>query len=399
MPLQTGSNLVIAYKKEATFGVLPANDATAKVLRRTKFGLALKKDMIRSAEIRRDQQRPAPRHAMRKVDGPIEGELSLGTYAPFIASALRRDFAAVSSLSALTNVTASATAPQFVRATGSWITDGLRVGMTVRCSGWTAGGTANNSKNFTIIALTATNMTVLETVAAKASGDSVVFSIPGKVTYMPLTGHTNDSYAFEQWASDATQSRRFLGCRVGGIEFNMVFNDKVGVTFPFTGQDRVTPVPTTQYFTSATAAGTTQMQTGLSGSLIVNGVAVGILTAFSLKTSNNLDTKGAVGSNITPDVFQKSMDVSGSFSVLWQDGTFDGYFDLETSVPIVVQLRDSTSSTSDVMNIAIPANKIAGGDVGDEEGSLIQSFDFTASVGDGSNGYEATSLWIQDTLA
>ena len=105
MALQTGSNLILAYKKEATFGVLPANDATAKQLRRTKFGLSLKKDMIRSAEIRRDQQRSASRHAMRKVDGSIEGELSLGTYAPFIGSAFRRDFTAVSSLSALTNVT------------------------------------------------------------------------------------------------------------------------------------------------------------------------------------------------------------------------------------------------------------------------------------------------------
>ena len=399
MALQTGSNLTLAYKKETTFGVLPANDATAKVLRRTKFGLALKKDMIRSAEIRKDVQRPAPRHAMRKVDGTVEGELSLGTYAAFIGSGLRRDFAAVSSLGALTNITAAATAPQFVRASGSWITDGLRVGMTIRMSGWTTTGTANNSKNFTIITLTATQMTVLETVAAKASGDSVVVSIPGKVTYIPLTGHSNDSYAFEQWASDASQSRRFLGCRVGGLEFSMPPNDKVSLSIPFMGQDRVTPVPTTQYFTSATAAGTAQMQTGLSGSLIVNGVAVGILTAFSLKTSNNLDTKGVVGSNVTPDVFQKSIDVSGSFSVLWQDGTFDGYFDLETSVPIIVQLRDSTSATSDVMNFAIPANKIAGGDVADEEGALIQSFDFTASVGDGSNGYEATTLWVQDTLA
>lgn len=399
MTLQTGSGLTIAYKKEVTFGTLPANDSSAKVLRRVKFGIALKKDAIRSAEIRKDVQRTAPRHAMRKVDGPVDGELSPGTYADFIGSALRRDFAAVSSLSALTNVTASATAPQFVRASGSWITDGLRVGMTIRMTGWTTTGTNNNSTNFTITALTATDMTVSETVAAKASGDSVVVAIPGKVTYIPLTSHTNDSYSFEQWASDAAESRRFVGCRVGGLDFNMPPNDKVSLSVPFVGQNRVTPTPSSQYFTSATAAGTTQMQTGLSGSLWVNGTAVAILTAFSLKTTNNLDTKGVVGSNITPDVFQKPIDVTGSFSVLWQSGTFDGYFDLETSVPIVVQLRDTTAATSDVINIALPICKISGGDVPDDEGAIVQSFEFTASVGAGSSGYEATTLWIQDTAA
>lgn len=397
MTLQAGSGLVISYKKETVFGTLPTNDATAKALRRVKFGLALKKDMIKSQEIRRDAQRPAPRHAMRKVDGSLEEQLSLGSYSDLMGSGLRRAFAAVSALGALTNVTAAATAPQFVRAAGSWITDGLRVGMTFNMTGWTTTATANNGKNYTIIALTATNMTVAETVVAKTAGDSIVCTPRGKVTYIPLTGHTNDSYSFEQWAPDATQSRRFLGCRVGGVEFNMPANDSVKVSFPITGQDRATAG--TQYFTAATAAGNAQMQTGLSGSLWVNGVSVGILTGFSVKTNNNLDIKGTVGANITPDVFQKPIDVSGSFSVLWQDATFDGYFDAETSVPIVVQLRDTTLATTDVFNIALPFCKLSGGDLPDDDGALVQSFDFTASVGDGSNGYEATTIWVQDTLA
>ena len=397
MSLQSGADLIIAYKKEATFGTLPTNDSTAKQLRRLKFGLSLTKDAIRSAEIRGDKQRPPIRHAMRKVGGQVEGELSLGTYCDFIGSGLRRDFAAVSSLGALTTVTAAATAPQFVRAAGSWITDGLRVGMTVRMAGWTTTATSNNSKNLTIVALTALNMTVVETVVAKVSGDSIVVSIPGKSTYIPLTGHTDDSYAFEQWAPTAVQSRRFLGNRVGGLTFNMPPNDKATLSVDFMGQDRASAAA--QYFTAAAAASTVQMQTGLSGVLYVNGAAVAILTAFSLKTNNNLETLGVVGSNLTPNVFQKSIDVSGSFSVLWQDSTFDGYFDSETQVPVVVQLRDSTSSACDFINFCLPAIKVSGGDVPDAEGALVQSFEFAASVGDGTSGYQATTLFIQDSLA
>lgn len=397
MALQTGIDLVVAYKKEATFGVLPTNDASAKQLRRLSFGLGLTKDAIRSTELRSDKQRTAIRHGMRKVGGDIQGELSLGTYPDFIGSALRRDFAAVASLTALTNVTATVGAPQFVRAAGSWITDGLRVGQTIRMTGWTTTGVGNNSKNFTIIALTATGITVAEAVAAKASGDSVVVSIPGKVTYIPLTGHTNDSYAFEQWAPSAVQSRRFLGNRVGGITIDLPPNDKATLTVNFTGQDRASAG--TQYFTSATAAGTVQMQTGLSGVMYVNGTQQLILTAFQIKTTNNLETQAVVGSNLTPDVFQKAIDVSGSFSVLWQDGVIDGLFDAETEVPIVVQLRDSTAATADFMNICLSAVKVAGGNVPDGEGALIQSFEFVGSRGAGTNGYEATTVYIQDSLA
>lgn len=398
MPLQTGTGLVIAAKKEATYGVLPTNDSSAKQLRRLRFGLSLKKDMIRSAELRKDYQRPAGRHAMRKVDGPLEGELSLGTYADFIGSALRKNFAAVSSLSALTNVTATTGAPQFTRAAGSWITDGLRVGMVVRMSGWTTTGSTNNSKNYTIIALTATQMTVAESVAAKAAGDSVVVSIPGKVTYAPLTGHTNDSYSIENWAPDVTQSLRFLGCKVSSIGIQMPPNDKASISIGFVGQDR--SKSTSQYFSSASAATTSQMQTGLSGAIYVAGTAVGVLTAFDLQVSGNAEAVGVVGSNITPDVFMGAIDVSGSFSVLWQGGTFDDYFDAETEVPIVVKLLDSSAAAADFMTLTLPFVKMAGGDQPDAEKAIVQSFQFTARVNtDTAGGYEATTLMVQDSLA
>ncbi len=397
MALQDGTGVIYAYKKESTFGVLPTNDSTAKQLRRTSFGVSLTKEAIRSAEIRRDRQRPAIRHAMRKVAGPVEGELSLGTYADFIGSSLRRNFAAVASLAALTTVTATVGAPQFVRASGSWITDGLRVGMTIRMTGWTTTAVANNSKNFTIIALTALQMTVAEAVAAKAAGDSVVVSIPGKCSYVPLTGHTNDSYSLEQWAPDAAQSRRFLGCRVGGLKISLPPNDKAMLSVDFMGQDRAKAA--SQYFSAAAAAGTSQMQTGLTGSLYVAGVQVAILTAFELSLTNGLETKGVVGSNLTPEVWQGTVEASGSFSVLWQDATFDGYFDDETDVPIVVQLRDSSASAADFMNIVLPSLKLAGGDLPDGERALVQSFQFSAAVGSGANGYEATTLFIQDSLA
>jgi len=56
-----------------------------------------------------------------------------------------------------TNISAVASARKFVRASGSWLSDGFVVGQSVKSSGWT-GGTANNKHARTITAVSATDM-------------------------------------------------------------------------------------------------------------------------------------------------------------------------------------------------------------------------------------------------
>lgn len=398
MPIQIGVGLQVAYRKETAYGVLPVNDAQAKDLRRTKSGLTLAKDAIRSEEIRPDYQVVDMRHGMRKVEGPLDGELSLGTYADFIGSAVRRLFAAMTFAGgALTNITAAATAPHFVRAAGSWITDGLRVGMTIRMSGWTTTATANNARNYTITALTATQMTLAEPVVAKAAGDSITITIPGKGTFVPTSGHVNESYAIEHWAPDAGHSQRFLGCRVNTVGLNMPPNEKATISIGFMGRDRVTAA--TEYFSSAVAVGTNGIQTGLSGLLLVNGTAVGLLTSLSINLNNNCTTQGVVGSNTTPDVFPGRCDVSGSFSVLYDSATFDGFFDSEAQLSLIVKFNNDTGIGTDFMTLVLPRIKLAGGQMQDSQQAIVQSFEFTGLRGDGSNGFESTTLWLQDSLA
>lgn len=397
MPVQTGVGLKVAYKKETTFGVLPTNDATAKYLRRLSTSLALSKAQIASAEIRTDYQNADMRHGLRSVAGDLVGEMSLGSYADFIASALRRNFAAVSSIGPLTTITASATAPHFVRSAGSWITDGLRVGMVFRMTGWTTTGVNNNGKNFTIIALTATDITVAETVAAKAAGDSVTVSIPGKVSYVPSTGHTNDSYAIEYWAPDAAQSHRFLGCKVNTVALALPPADRAQITVGFMGQDRAQAA--TQYFTAASAASSSPILTGLQGALFVAGTQVALVDNVALNITGNMQTAAVVGSNKTPDVFAGRVVVGGQMSVLYQDGVFDGYFDNETAVSLILRLNADTAAAGEFMTLVLPKIKLAGGAYQDAEQAMRQQFDFTALKGDGSGGFEATTLQVQDSLA
>jgi hypothetical protein len=394
MAIQSDIGVLLSIRRETTYGTIATNDSTAKVIPHVSHSLALSKTAITSQEKRASFQRSTMRHGNRAVGGDLALQLQCGTYKELMESAVRRDFTAVTNI-ALSNVTATVAAPQFVRAAGSWITDGLCVGMTIRMTGWTTTGTNNNSRNYTIIALTATGITVAEPVAAKASGDALTISIPGRVTFMPVTGHTQTSYTVEEWNPDVPRSNRFLGARVNTMAIELPPNDRATLTFGFTGQDRAKSA--SQYFTSASTPALSVMQVGHTGVLVINGVVSGLITGLSINVTNNMQTGAAVGSALTPGVFHGAMEVTGQFQCYFSDATFDDIFDDETEISLIVRATDDTTIGGNFIQLCLPRIKLSGGSFSTQNESRMQSFDFTALEHAGTNGNRATTLHIQDS--
>lgn len=384
MAVQTKVGTRVAYKKESTFGTLPGATG-AQTLRRLDSTLGLEIAQIESNEVRTDQQRGEARSGKKTVQGNLTGELSPKTYADFIASALRRNFAAVATISAA-SVTATVAAPNFVRAAGSFLTDGIKIGMLVKPS---AG--ANASKLFTVTAVTATGLTVAETVTAHGA-TTMDLSVPGKVTYVPQTGHTNDSYTIEHWHDDVDVSHRFTGCRVNSVKIDAPPNEAAKIDIGFMGQDRQSAG--TAYFTSPTAATTTGTATGAKGSLVLDGAVQAIVTGYSLEIDGGMEVGGVVGSQLTPDVFVGSVTVKGSLSVYFTGSALDDKFTGETPVTLVLRLDDGIA---DSLTLTVPRAKLAGGSLsGDKE--VIQQFTFNAAPV-AVTGAELTSVQVQDTAA
>lgn len=400
MTIQSDVGEILVYKKNATgtYGSLPGATGGQK-LRYIDHGFNLDKTQLQPREKRSDYQKPTPRHGMRSAPGSISGQLSPGTYADFIGSAVRKDFAAVAALSALTDVTASASAPHFARASGSFITDGLRAGMVVRCTGWTTTGLGNNSKNFTILSISAdgTGLTVAEAVAAKAAGDSVVFTVPGKVTYVPSSGHTNDDYCVESWLPDASLSRRYLGQRVSSFELDCPPDDYASVNIGFVGQDAQRE--TTAYFSSPADETTSGLLSTVTGAVFVNGVAQTVLTGFRLSVNGNHSGGKVAFSNVTPDVFPGDVVVSGSASVYLENATLYGYYDDEVEISIIFRLDSSEAVNCDFVAGVIAKATITKGSIAKDTNAKTMSFDWTAGRGIGTNGFRDTTVQFQDSVA
>ena len=408
MAIASGIFKQLRYKKESSWGTPPATD-TAQLLRRVTSDLNLQKAVYESQEIRSDFQVADMRHGIRSVGGTINGELSPKTYADFMGAAVRKLFATGVNSGALTTITATVTtapAGKFVRGSGDWMASGFKVGDVVRCTGWTAGATANNAHNFLITALTALEMTVtpLDGVAfvAKAAGDSVTITVTGKKTWVPVSGHTDESFSIEHWFPDITQRELFVGAKPSQIDIAMPATGIATIGIQFLGKGIQTG--TTEFFASGTlqAETTTGILTAVSGQIMVNGVGIATVTGGNLSIAGNFTPAEVAGSNDIAAVFPGRVRVSGEVSAYFENATLRDAFLNETDVALQLILTAGSAAAADFVSFVMPRIKTGGNSKDDGEKGIIQTIPFTALLntagGTGINT-EKTTLSIQDSAA
>ena len=398
--IATGVNNKVAYKKETTWGTA-AGATGAKYLRRVSADFNLTKETYQSEEMRTDYQVTDFRHGVRRAEGSLNGEFSAGSYADFFAAALRRDFTAATLTGASITVTATGSVYNLVRTTGSFLTDGWKVGMVVRCTGLTTA--ADNGKNLLVAAVTALSVTVVpldgSTLTAQGTAAAATFSAPGKVTYVPSTGHTDNSFTVEQWFSDIQQSEVYTGMKVNSVGVSIPATGMTTVDFGFMGKD-LAQTGTTQYFTTPTAAGSTGIFAGVNGVVVYNGAPIAVITDASVNINSDMTDAVVLGSNSISDVFEGRVTVDGSVSVYFQDATFRDAFKDETEVSIVFALTASNDKAADFATIALPRVKLGSFTKADAMDGIIASCDFTALLqGTNTAGKELTTVMIQDSQA
>lgn len=404
MTIARGVAKKVAYKKEApgSWGVLPGASG-AKYLRRVTSDFTLNKETYESNEIRTDYQVADFRHGVRSAGGSLNGELSAGSYSDFMAAVVAQDFAAVSSIASLSiTITAPVSGLQtIVRSTGSWITDGVQVGNIIRLSGGTLpiDTIGVNLLVVAVVALTLTvkvvNGTTLTTQGSAVTGVTLAF--PGKKSFAPLTGHTDDSFTIEQWFSDIAQSEVYTGMKVGSVAMQLPSTGLTTVDITFQGKD-LTSTGTTQYFTTPAAASSTGIFAAVNGAVIVNGVPSAVITSADFTVERGLEAANVVGNNNASDIFTGRIRVNGNISVYFQDNVYRDMFKNETEASIVFALSADNSGGANVISFVMPRVKLGSAGTADGEMGIVSQHSFVALLNSVTTaGLPATTLQIQDT--
>lgn len=402
MPISKGTAKVVAYKKETSWGTLAGNTG-AKQLRRVTADFNLTKETYESNELRTDRQVADFRHGVRSAEGSLNGELSNKTYSDFMQSLVARDFTTAPTASSLSiTIAASGSLWTVTRAAGSWLTDGFRVGMVIRLSGGTFNA-LNSGKNLLIASMTATVLTVAvmngSNLQAEGPIASATATAVGKFTYVPATGHTDDSYTIEEWYSDIAQSEVYTGMKVGSMAVQLPATGLTTVDFSFMGKD-LTQKGTSQYYTTPATQGSDGIFAAVNGVVLVNGAPVALITSADFTVERGMENATAVGSNSVAEIFSGRIRVSGNMSVYFQDATFRGYFDSETPVSIVLALTEDNTAGADFLTFVLPKVKINSFTKADAELGIVAQASFQALLNDVTTaGLEATTILIQDSAA
>lgn len=393
----------VAYKKEVTYGLIPAA-ASAQALRRVSSVVDLEKDTYLSNEIKPSFQKSDFRHGVRRGKGKLQGDLQCKTYADLFAWTLKRDFGAITAITAA-SITVAGSGPTWTvtRAAGSWLADGVKVGHVVRLSAGTFNA-LNLSKNLLVVSLTATVLTVItlngSALFAEGPITGSTITVIGKTTFIPQTAHSDNSFSYEHWFPDLGQSEVYSGGKVAQIALSLPPTGLAQIDVDMEFQNVTTAAA--QYFTSPTAITTTGALAAVNGVLRAGGVSYAIVTGLNFSIKPGLAGDPVVGSNLIPFKFPGAVMISGQFTAYFADVTLRDAFLNETEIDLIAAFTADNSAAADFLSFAFPRIKVGSAGKTDGEGGIVQTFDFQALealTGGSGIATEKTTLQIQDAQA
>lgn len=410
MPISNGTAKQTRYKKESTFNTLPGA-TLAQLLRNVEANFDVDKETYQAAEKRGDYQVSDFRHGSRKTSGAIKGELSPKTYADFIASALRRDFTAGASASAVSVTIAVGSVVNGIqqytvtRAAGSFLTDGFKALDVARLTVGTLNA-LNINKNLFIVSLTATVLTVIvangTAMFAEGPITGTTVSVFGKKTFAPSTGHTDQSYAIEQWYPDNTLSEVYPGNKAATIDIGLPASGMATIDIGFMGPGSIAINNAAAYYTSPAAATTTGLTAASNGVLCIGGVPVAICTNLSAKIDGGYSGDPVVGSVTMPAIFPGDITIQGSFSAYFDGPTYRDAFLNETEMALGMVLTCDNTANSDFLAIALPRIKLKSAKRTDGKKGITITCEYMALLnfaGGAGISSEQTTMSVQDSAA
>lgn len=399
MTIQRNNNVLVAVHRETSIAVqATATGATqARIL--DSPGLQLQRATIQANEKRTDQLKSMGRLGYKSVTGSYNSEFTVGGHIDMFVEAMLRGVWATSTAVGFATMTVAFTTNALTATSGSWITNGVRVGDIFVVSGTSLA--ANNSLNKRVVAVTTLTLTTepaaFTTLAATVTGTLTILK---KLT--TPTSPTRYSHTIEQYDGDTDLSELFTGCRVTGMRLSCRPGQPVTVQFSFMGVDRTAlATGTSPYFTSPTL--TTGLALIVEDSVIrYNGAAVSTFTGFDIEFQINAKGEAVVSSFLTPDIFDDDLTASGTITGLRSDFSNITLYDAETEFDVSIKLEEpNTGPPKSCFSFFFPRVKLAGIDapVGGGDGAKIETLQLMIGPKVAATGYDAGIVTVHSSAA
>jgi len=300
------------------------------------------------------------------VSGSYDAPLRLDAVNKVVESVLRTTAVATATLSAVSITT---TANTIVRASGDFLSAGVREGMVIRLE--SSSTPANDDRNLTVLSVTASTITVGETLTVDAVPASADIVLP---RYYSSPAVPVDAYwTIEEYHQDIDASELATDVVFSSMAFSLQPDNTANVSIGLVGRNVASE-------TGASAPVLTSRRLNLS--------------ALDFSYDIGAATVAVVGSVVSPDVFKNQATLTGSFSALRDSLTDFDAFANEDEFAISVTLVEPEAAPEDFVSLYIPLAKYTSNDAplgGDN--AMVESRGFTAGL-DTIGGANPTMLMV-----
>jgi len=374
MPLQSGKAVSVRYKVQSALGT-PASGASGFELPiAPSAGFDLSKVAINDPTIRSDGLSLIGRHGSRSVAGTYDAPLRLSALNNIWEAVLRTNAVATTTLAAVSITTTTST---IVRASGDWLAAGVRRGMVIRLVG--SATTANNGRNLNVVSVTASTITVAETLTLNATPGNADVVLPRY--YASIAAPVDRYFTVEEYHETIDSSEVAEDVVFSSLNFSLQPDNTAIVTVGVVGRNVTTATGASAPVLTSPTVYTSRALVAVDASLIVNGSRVLNVSSLDFAYDLGAATVPVVGSVVSPDVFKNQATLSGSFSALRDSLVAWGQFADETEFAIGVTLVEPEAAPQDFVSIYIPLAKYTGNSapIGSDN-AMIETRPFTAGL-------------------
>lgn len=408
MPVyQTNSAALVAYKAQGAIGS-QASGAGASVLRTAGgSGIKLTKASVESNEVRNDGMRARGRHGTQKTVGDYAAELSLGSHDNIIQAIMRGTWGSELVITEADITSITTTTSTIVAASGSWLTLGIRVHDIIRLTNHSSAG--NNGRNLRVTGVTATTITVAETLTANAVADTAItITRTGKRIINPAS-LTKRYFTLEEYESDIDLSTVLTDFVWNSLKFSMQPNGIIMADPGGVGTGRIEALATgaSPLFSSPVQSTGSPMSV-VDATVRYKGEDLVDLTSLDITidlSANAPDVFGSGAIKYAPDVFTGQMAIGLNMTMLRKDLAILSDFIGETPLSLHLLAVDNESEPKDFFSIAVPNFTLGSADpsaLSKEGGGRTQTLSVpTGLVGKDDTGgaYDATMIKFQTSAA
>jgi hypothetical protein len=354
--LATSNRSGLLYVVEVScVGDEPAAPYDLQYINQTSNSFNLTQENVQSETIRADRQRDELVNVSNEAGGNFTGEARYAEYDDFIEGALFNNYSNQVVVSAVSDLAFVDTSGVWTieTTTTDWNTLNLDPGQRILLT-TTTGDNAGIFKVSETVAITSAVLT-LESVGdftVEAAGDDYNIYASRRL----VNGIVRKSFTMVKSHEDIEEFFVFNGMMVnqmtitieqGSIptfEFDMVGTaGRRELAFPNGAGDELAAATNPIFNPTSNIIG-----------LSIDGVPADLVQSFSMTINNNLEAQFALGSRDAVDVTDGSVEVTGTFTLFFQDGAEFNKFFLSQASSIEFQIQDNAGN---IMILEIPNYK------------------------------------------